>query len=148
MHKENNIYNCVIDSVNNILQNGIDYYVDKSDEYCNKLKEIYEYVNTKEPVVESNNTKVIKHINSNIPKEVYTSLNDYINKILDIKISVLNLENDYELYHNYDVIKKQSVNKNEITNNESNIKETVNFSTKDDIYVPNNDNKDILNLFI
>ena len=40
-----NIFNCVIDSINNIINNGMDYYRDKDINLYNKIASIKIYVN-------------------------------------------------------------------------------------------------------
>lgn len=152
MYNENNIYNCALESVNNILQNGIDYYCDKNSIYYNKLKEIYDYVNKNIEPTKYNIIPEYKSKKNNLPDEVYTLLNNYINSILEIKVSVLNLEDDSDLYYNvcnYEEKKdnsKEEVISTQTFDEENNSLENDNVSSKD-VYVPNNDNKEILNLF-
>ncbi len=152
MYNENNIYNCALESVNNILQNGIDYYCDKNSIYYNKLKEIYDYVNKNIEPTKYNIIPEYKSKKNNLPDEVYTLLNNYINSILEIKVSVLNLEDDSDLYYNIcNFEEKKDNSKEEVISTqtfdeENNSLKNDNVSSKD-VYVPNNDNKEILNLF-
>ena len=75
-----NIFNCVIDSINNIINNGMDYYRDKDINLYNKIASIKIYVNK------------YRILNKNI-KFSYNKkdINDnYLDSILKIKESILN----------------------------------------------------------
>lgn len=75
-----NIFNCVIDSINNIINNGMDYYRDKDINLYNKIASIKIYVNK------------YRTLNKNI-KFSYKKkdINDnYLDSILKIKESILN----------------------------------------------------------
>ncbi len=75
-----NIFNCVIDSINNIINNGMDYYRDKDINLYNKIASIKIYVNK------------YRILNKNI-KFSYKKkdINDnYLDSILKIKESILN----------------------------------------------------------
>lgn len=68
-----NVYNCVIDSVNNILKNGLDYYKDKDSNIYDKIDLIYKYVN-KYKIQKNNkfsNKRIKKSIDDNFLDELY-----------------------------------------------------------------------------
>ena len=83
------VYNYVLDSLNNILKNGIEYYDGKDKDIYNKLLMISEFIKD----------------NSNIPEEVVIpekkcidisnpikeEVNKYLDKVSKINIEVLNI---------------------------------------------------------
>lgn len=125
MHKEDNVYDYIINSMNNIITNGISYYADKDIDKINRLMDIYDYINRDiEPISDINNEldtvedmmfePVKKEDNIKLSNEsmdkINTLLNTFMSKITDIKIAVLNLENDLSLYYNnssYDTMKNK-----------------------------------------
>ena len=102
MYKEG-VYEYIIDNINNLLEQGIDYYKDDSNNRA-KLISFYEYINE----VETKENKFSGLLNSNNVVNKYIDYNDiekktieinalsdvFMNKLTDIKISVLNIEND------------------------------------------------------
>jgi len=124
MPKEDSIYEYIVNSINNIITNGISYYADKDSDKLNRLLDIYDYINDDAvaiidiesnnieennvdeaveelPVIETIEPKVEKKINddSTIVQEVSDIMDDFLSKMSDIKIAVLNLENDLSLYY-------------------------------------------------
>lgn len=104
MDNDKNIYDYVINSMNNILKNGIEYYKDKNKDIYKRLLDIHEYINH-DFVFEFEKTKVNNEISEQVThdRDIISDelLSDYMKKIMDIKISILNLENDLSLYHKY-----------------------------------------------
>lgn len=118
MHKENNVYDYIINSINNIITNGISYYVDKDIDKINRLMDIYDYVNgdvesviaidndinCEEEVVddkieECTQLDNIIKVNDQVVEQVKRLTDDFMSKMTDIKINILNLENDLSLYY-------------------------------------------------
>lgn len=102
MYKEG-VYEYIIDNVNNLLEQGIDYYKDDTINRA-KLIRYYEYIN--EVKEETNNTSEVLECNCSntcIKEENTIRIRDlsdsFMNKLTNIKISVLNLENDLSLYY-------------------------------------------------
>ncbi len=98
------IYKYVIDSINNIVKNGINYYSDKDEKITGRLQDILNYINSipesteKEKVddtIESVNTEEFK-----ANEELNEIIQNFMKKVTDIKISILNLENDLSNYYN------------------------------------------------
>ena len=98
------IYKYVIDSINNIVKNGINYYSDKDEKITGRLQDILNYINNipesteKEKVddtIESVNTEEFK-----ANEELNEIIQNFMKKVTDIKISILNLENDLSNYYN------------------------------------------------
>lgn len=100
-----NVYKYVLSSINSILEHGIDYYNNLDDNLKNKLMDVYEFINkeikdnddTKSCTLmigESNSDKVTSNT-----KEIKALTDSFMNKMTDIKISVLNLENNLSLYY-------------------------------------------------
>lgn len=95
-----NVYNYVLDSLNNILDNGLDYYKDKNEELYNRLEQISNYVKdnylaTENNIVEETN-KVLYY---DIPDSVYDILRKFMNKIAQINIDVLKIESNKSIYY-------------------------------------------------
>lgn len=96
------IYDYVIESINNILVNGIEFYGKEENIFEQKLKDMYEYINsnkdiTKDESIELVNRNFAKKVN--MPDRVYKLITEYLRRVSDIKISILNLEDDLTLYH-------------------------------------------------
>ena len=98
------IYKYVIDSINNIVKNGINYYSDKDEKITGRLQDILNYINNipesteKEKVddtIESVNTEEFK-----ANEELNEIIQNFMKKVTDIKISILNLENNLSNYYN------------------------------------------------
>ena len=98
------IYKYVIDSINNIVKNGINYYSDKDEKITGRLQDILNYINNipesteKEKVddtIESVNTEEFE-----ANEELNEIIQNFMKKVTDIKISILNLENDLSNYYN------------------------------------------------
>lgn len=121
MHREDNVYDYIINSMNNIITNGISYYADKDKNKLNHLMHIYDYINSDiESIIDINN-----EVNTIEDMETETTsielrddfidvikpfVDKFMSKMTDIKIAVLNLENDLSLYYNnssYDRKKNQ-----------------------------------------
>ncbi len=113
MHKEDNVYDYIINSINNIITNGISYYADKDIDKINRLMDIYDYINDyEEPIIDINHgLNTIEDINIDPTEgdiiisdeskgEIKALIDDFMSKMTDIKIAVLNLENDLSLYYN------------------------------------------------
>lgn len=121
MHREDNVYDYIINSMNNIITNGISYYADKDKSKLNHLMHIYDYINSDiESIIDINNeVNTIEDIKVETTSielhddfiDVIKPLVDkFMSKMTDIKIAVLNLENDLSLYYNnssYDRKKNQ-----------------------------------------
>lgn len=133
MYNDDKVYKYVIDSVNDILKQGISYYDDKDNELKNKLINLYDYINGKQSLEETINEDVSVKKESNMiepnitidegccnvndasAKEISALTDSFMGKMTDIRISVLNLENDLSLYHsNY--IEEKEVNNIELDN--------------------------------
>ena len=104
MDNEKNIYDYVITSMNNILDNGLNYYSDKNDSIYDRLADIKNYINKDfEFKVEEKESQKIETTNDNMSSVSDSKIfDDYKKKIMDIKISLLNLETDLPLYYKYD----------------------------------------------
>lgn len=101
MHRTN-IYNYVLDSLDNILKNGLDYYENVDEELYDKLNQISNYIKDnskleKQEIVVSNKEENIKY--DNIPNKVLDITKAFIKKVTEINIAVINLESDRCLYY-------------------------------------------------
>ena len=134
MHKEDSVYDYIINSINNIITNGISYYSDKDIDKINHLMDIYDYINgnidtiididteeeldiADDKIEELSKFDNIIQINDQIAEQVKRLTDDFMNKMTDIKINILNLENDLSLYYDStsdDVIKEVEI-RSEIT---------------------------------
>ena len=156
MYDEKNVYNYVVSSMTNILNNGIEYYSDKNSEIYVRLLEIKRFINQEvkfKSIDEEKPKKVEKKVvKTNIVDERNVVdkdlLDGFMKKIMDIKISVLNLETDLPLYYNYrdssleeDNIKKELLSTEDIEVKE----EPVINEIHNDTFKKNN--KPLLDLF-
>ena len=88
MHRVN-VYNYVLDSLNNILKNGIEYYDGKDKEIYNKLLMISEFIKDNSDISEEVIIKEEKCIDIHNP--VIEEVNKYLDKVSKINIEVLNI---------------------------------------------------------
>ena len=87
---ENNvIYEFIINNINNLLTQGINYYDTKDEKLKMKLISIQEFINDNQEKPIDNLKKDDKL--DNLP-QIEKLASDFINKMLDLKISVLNKE--------------------------------------------------------
>ena len=116
MYKEDSVYDYIINSINNIITNGISYYADKDIDKLNCLMKIYDYINVdvesviaidndsdetevvEDKIVECTQLDNIMKANDQVAEQVKSLIDNFMSKITDIKINVLNLENDLSLY--------------------------------------------------
>ena len=119
MHRVN-VYNYVLDSLNNILKNGIEYYDGKDKEIYNKLLMISKFIKDNSDISEEVIIKEEKCID--IPNPVIEEVNKYLDKVSKINIEVLNINKS--LYIN----NKESIDIN--VNNEYN---TINEKKEQDV---------------
>lgn len=98
MHRNTDVFNYVIDHINSVLKHGIEYYSDKDQSLKDELIGIYDYINN------DDNVDVVIDIKKETPvqdipsasstEEVKKLANSFMDKMADIKISVLNLDTD------------------------------------------------------
>lgn len=99
MHRAN-IYNYVLDSLSNILNNGLEYYKDKDQNLYNELEQISKYIKDKSIIEEDKKIVVSKkNIANNIPDFVINDLEKFINRMAQINIDVLNIQSNKSLYY-------------------------------------------------
>lgn len=97
MHSEDNVYNYVVESINKLLIHGIEFYNNKDKSLQNRLIDIYDYINNDdqvEIVIEKDKEKELPIdavMPSNNQDEINKLTKNFMNKMTDIKISVLNL---------------------------------------------------------
>lgn len=115
MYKEDSVYDYIINSINNIITNGISYYADKDIDKLNCLMDIYDYINGNvESIIDIDHEELdiiddkieeriqldnIMKVNDHVAEQVKSLTDDFMSKMTDIKINILNLENDLSLYY-------------------------------------------------
>lgn len=88
MHRVN-VYNYVLDSLDNILKNGIEYYDGKDSEIYEKLLMFSKFIKDNSSIQEKTVIKEKVKCN-NIPDSVQILVRDYLDKVCKINIDVLN----------------------------------------------------------
>lgn len=107
MQNDKNVYDYILNKINSLLRDGIDYYNDKDNNQKEKLIKIYDLINEtydnkasfsfeKETFID------FEHSQENVALEVKALTDTFMKKVTDIKISVLNLQNNLSLYCNND----------------------------------------------
>lgn len=143
MDSENNVYDYVVENINNILTHGIEYYTNRNDILKNKLLNFYEYINDEDMEIVIDKETPIEVDNVSIPQtsnEVKPSLDnpakeklnikelteEFINKMINIKLSLLKIDSD-------DSIEDPSFTNNIVANEDNqidtNATETAVFSS-------------------
>ena len=93
MHRTN-IYNYVLDSLDNILRNGLDYYKDKDQELYSKLNDILTYIN------DNSRLKIDNEFSKNKVDTIKNDIPDSVKRILDNMVVSLTNKKDRKFSKN------------------------------------------------
>ena len=133
MNSKDSVYKFIIDNMNSVLDDGIYYYDTVDIDIKEKLLNIKEYINNIDNVEEIE--ELVEEIieEETVIEELhkveidYTKINslskNYINKITDLKVSILNLESKIPQYQIEDDIIYQELSFDKVSEEKESVEE-------------------------
>ena len=92
MHKKTEVYAYIMEQIDKLLAQGIEYYQDKDDAIKNNLLDIKKYLKTFDVLVDDAKETPKKSLNDSSATMINKLTKDFMNKLAKIKIDVLNLD--------------------------------------------------------
>ncbi len=130
MDEEDKVYKYLLSNINMLLQEGISYYEQKDINLKNKLIDFYDYINNDgnfEVVVEKDihdSKEDVNETDDNVKKMA----SSFMDRLTNIKISLLNIDNDIDKSSKESSIK-----------NDSDMKGMLEMESKQDSYIASDD---------
>lgn len=146
MNSKDSVYKFIIDNINSVIDDGIYYYDTIDEDIKDKLMNIKDYINNIDKVeeieelVEDNDE--VKEIVEELPQiemdfsKINSLSKNYINKITDLKVSILNLESKIPQYQIEDDILYQELSFNNINTSKDEESETIKVENNVEADIP------------
>lgn len=146
MNSKDSVYKFIIDNINSVIDDGIYYYDTIDEDIKDKLKNIKDYINNIDKVeeieelIEDNDE--VKEIVEELPQiemdfsKINSLSKNYINKITDLKVSILNLESKIPQYQIEDDILYQELSFNNINTSKDEESETIKVENNVEADIP------------
>lgn len=146
MNSKDSVYKFIIDNINSVIDDGIYYYDTIDEDIKDKLMNIKDYINNIDKVeeieelVEDNDE--VKEIVEELPQiemdfsKINSLSKNYINKITDLKVSILNLESKIPQYQIEDDILYQELSFNNINTSKNEESETIKVENNVEADIP------------